>query len=627
MLDHGKSRLQDEVERMEPAAEVQWSRDRESGLAADVAWASRRVIDLVLEVAVKSENLEGVKLALEHGANPNARMLRVEGSFRERHTGLSLAMRLCKPEFVELLLNHPGIEAGPAQAVALWWALRKTHDKWVEVLCAKGVAFEHDEVPTWVQAMNAEEKAESCGPFSVFFQPQELELARRLAAELPCVPPDHVSWFYEGNGQGGMWHTVLESLLEADDVGRLERLAELGLSLKLTTADYAAVAHGGSARCLAWLMERWGMPEDKRALILAQLHGVPVPVKIELSCHQWRNDSIPFHVELLRDTLHTLVADARQCHRLYELMMIRRPGDVLKYLWVRVINVPRSVASRCRDAADRQWPAGCLPLLKFDSFFYWAWDDTEPESSTWLTYREGAEFNETLNTLYAEVRQAQDELRHSDDVLIQAELRGIDQQTHHLDRQPNPPVEITCPGAASHSLVSPRRTSAYYDRLREIVARPDVRIVSMHTGDDYQTLRILCAEQRRRAIATGKALMDALTIHVLTDGLPFTRGWRPQIVTWQEGLGYGDLFIDGGPCRSSDDDKPTYTEEGICYNLRLFKMRLFLTHRSVPAGDAGWARYEGVGWTFFEDLRTDQGYAEGIAHSIERHSHWPRGKD
>jgi len=625
VLDHGKHCLQDTVERMEPADDVQWSRDGECGLAADLAWASSRVIDMVLEAALKSDSLEGVMLALEHGANPNAGLLRVERSFREKHTSLSLAMRLSKPEAVELLLKQAGIEAGPIHAAALWRAIREKRDNWVEALCAKGVAFEHDEIPAWIQSMDSQQKAESCGPFSVFFRPQELDMARQLAAELPCVSVDQVSWFYHGNGQGGMWHTVMESLLEADDVGRLERLAGLGLPLKLSRADYAALVHGGAARCLSWLMVRWQVPEEKRAGVLALLHNIPVSVKIELQCRPWGEDAIPFHVELLRDTLHRLVADARQCHRLYELMMIRRPGDVLKYLWVRVVNVPRSVESRCREAAGPEWPAGCLPLVKFDTFFYWAWDDTEPESSTWLTYREGDEFNKTLNNLFEQARQAQDELRNSDDVLIQTELREMEQHTHHLDRQPNPPFEITFPG--STSFTSPRRTSAYYDKLREVVARPDVRIVSLHNDDDYQTLRILCAEQRRRAMATGQPLIDALTIHVLTDGLPFTRGWRPQIVSWQEGLGYGDLFVDGGASRGSEDDETPYTEAGISYSLRLFKMRLFLTHRSVPGGEADWTRSDGRGWVLYEDVRKDQSYAADIAHSIERHSHWTREKD
>ncbi|MGV3663051.1 MAG: hypothetical protein ACO1TE_22895 [Prosthecobacter sp.] len=600
VFEHGRGRLQEAVERMEPGAEVLWS--SQSAHAAHVGRASSRVIDQVLEEAIIQECDVGVKLALDHGADPNAHLWWQAEHFNEHHTSLSFAMRLKKTKLVDLVVHSPAICSGPTQAVALWEAVRQRHDDWVDALVAKGVRFENNERPAWVEALTAEERAASFGP-GLLFSAAELEIARQLAAALPCLPVDAVSWFYHGDGEGGTWHTLLDSLLQRDSLEWLQHLASLGMPLKLTHFDYAVMAHAGAMRCLAWLMDQWQMSREENKDLLALLEGICPPHSINLTCHVERNKSVPFRVELLRDALRHLISDARQCYRVYELMMIRRPGDLWKYLMVRLVSVPASVGG----------PNGCVQLEAFDKRFYWAWDDTTPESNTWLTYRQGPDFKKVINQWFSEIRQTQQELREGGNVLIRHEIVALDQHAHPLDHKPATPFEITRPGHQSFTL--PCRSEAYYDKLRELVARPDVGIVSVRGDDDYQTLRIVLEEQRRRADTTGQRPHEAFTVHVLTDGLRFVSGWNVEVIEWQEGLGYGDLLIAAGARHSTITDPDGRAPHG--YDLRPFERRLFLTHHAGPEAE-GWNRKAGPGWTFYEDTRQDQHYAECIAQSRER---------
>ena len=65
-------------------------------------------------------------------------------------------------------------------------------------------------------------------------------------------------------------------------------------------------------------------------------------VQIDLQGHHYRGEPYSFRVEILDHALDHLIEDARNAYRVYELFAIRRPGDLWKYLWVRLIDVPGS---------------------------------------------------------------------------------------------------------------------------------------------------------------------------------------------------------------------------------------------------------------------------------------------
>ncbi len=325
---------------------------------------------------------------------------------------------------------------------------------------------------------------------------------------------------------------------------------------------------------------------------------------LDLTCHPFRGDPIPFRVEVQHHALEHLLADALQAYRVYELMMIRRPGDVWKYLWVKALEVPPDVTMQMASKREDEypygrcpWPESSIPFNLFDSFFYWCCDDTSPESSCWLTEREGRRFLEFGRRLFQRIQQAQQEILKTDDLLIRAELTAIEALLHCHDMDAQPPFELTTPDYLSPTI--PKRTTAYYEKLRDLLAAPEVLSVSVRGDDDYQTLRLLCMEQRRRALDTGRTIGHDMPLHVLSDHFPSFARWRAKVVCWQEGLGYADLTLDGYDWNC---DMP-----GLLGNKR--RQLMALTHRS-GADIAGYHRTSGEGWVLYHDIRQGFDYAK-----------------
>ena len=61
-----------------------------------------------------------------------------------------------------------------------------------------------------------------------------------------------------------------------------------------------------------------------------------IPLKLDIDCRGYRNEALPFKVDVYPDALLRLMDDAKHGQRIYELFAIRRPGDVKKYLWVLI---------------------------------------------------------------------------------------------------------------------------------------------------------------------------------------------------------------------------------------------------------------------------------------------------
>ncbi len=94
VLTQGAALSTQTVRRMEPDGRDAWSDEIESRWVEKVNLLSHRVCDMVLEAATMRTYATGVKLALEHRADPTIRLWRLERSFNEMHTVPSLTLRL-----------------------------------------------------------------------------------------------------------------------------------------------------------------------------------------------------------------------------------------------------------------------------------------------------------------------------------------------------------------------------------------------------------------------------------------------------------------------------------------------------------------------------------------------------
>lgn len=269
---------------------------------------------------------------------------------------------------------------------------------------------------------------------------------------------------------------------------------------------------------------------------------------IDLSCNGYKGERLDFRVEIHIYTLDALINAALDARCVYELFAIRRVGDVFKYLWLKPIALPSRLRSRYESlrsenqdkySKNHPWPDDQVPYLKFDDMFYPNWD-ADPEEDAWLQMRHGENLKAFVERCYEQVKQAQQSLRSSYDVLIKNTIRLIDVGKHPFDYKPNTPFALMRHDWKPHNFH--RFSENYYLKLVELLSRPNIRSVACRSGDDYQTIRLCCSEQIRRITHEGLSL-DDFKLCAVGDSPIDAEAWGAQLTWYSEGLGYGDLFI------------------------------------------------------------------------------------
>ena len=264
------------------------------------------------------------------------------------------------------------------------------------------------------------------------------------------------------------------------------------------------------------------------------------PISLDLVCEHYRGEKYPFRVRLHFDALAHLMNDALHSMRIYELMMIRRPGDVWNYVWVEAIEMsPRIV----------NWMRGRTPIThqnfitfpEFDRMFRWAGDDTEPEDKCWLKARGERAFVDLADQIFTQIKVIQARVRKSPDLLTKHVLDAMEARRHRYDYLQQPPIWCTLPDYKA--IYFPTHSESCYRKLGELLSSASITSVGFSYETDFQAIRLACTEQRRRADATGEKPRDAFHITALADGLSYAREWEADILRYIEGLGWAQLYV------------------------------------------------------------------------------------
>lgn len=266
----------------------------------------------------------------------------------------------------------------------------------------------------------------------------------------------------------------------------------------------------------------------------------------------FRDSKHRFRVRLESRPLMSLIEAAENAHRVYELLLIDRPGDIWAYTSVVLDELPPGVASRVARAREKcvsrtggqthAWPEGVMPFQDFDQLFYWASDDTEPEDEAWLNHRDSGVMRSFAQQALAMVRTAQSRLVWNDHLLSHiASCVGAGEHAYcFVDRT------VAREKSREHEPNEPLHTQAFYRQLDRLLRDPDMASVAYRAHGDYRVLRMLATEQRRRAQRTGHRAGNALYLGALVDRTIDNEAWDSEIWFFSEGLSHGDLFIEGG---------------------------------------------------------------------------------
>lgn len=223
------------------------------------------------------------------------------------------------------------------------------------------------------------------------------------------------------------------------------------------------------------------------------------------------NDDGQFVVELDARPLAALFDSAHHGSRLYELMTISRPADVLHYLRLTIVDVHedvlRNVQSKIkfRTRFKNVTFENGIPFTEFDSCFYWGGDDTKNYEKNWLMHRKGSYWHQKMHALLALTKEVQQHVRQLDDFLLQNEIKLIDQGLHHRDALTH--ID-RLPLLENKAYSKTKLPAPLFEIISQLIEREDVQSVSCPVTD-YALWRLLVEEQIRRAKTTGLSPQDA----------------------------------------------------------------------------------------------------------------------
>ena len=159
-------------------------------------------------------------------------------------------------------------------------------------------------------------------------------------------------------------------------------------------------------------------------------------------CYTRETGVIPLDVSVNAKALKLLIEGALRGPRLYELIHLTRPGDILHYLWFDFDKMPSSYVKFLQGRIDSHCPwlffdinknMGSLPVLLADELYPYQYEDTDTETGYWLAFRADLAWMDLLNTYFAIVKQFQNVIRSSNNTLITRVLRQVDSGHHAYD--------------------------------------------------------------------------------------------------------------------------------------------------------------------------------------------------
>ena len=257
-----------------------------------------------------------------------------------------------------------------------------------------------------------------------------------------------------------------------------------------------------------------------------------------------------FVVDIDARPLAVLANSARYGDRVYEFMSIQRPGDLLHYLWVTLIDVEdevtqsikQSLANKSPYTFDTKAPLTDLPFIDFDNCFIRQGDDTDRADAAWRNHIEQEYWHQQLTKLHAIVVGLQGRLRCINDFLLQNEIKLLDEKKHPLDFGVT--IKRSC-YLEARNLTSSDKYTNLYDTVAQIAAQSDVTSVSC-PFNWFAIWRILVEEQVKRSQRLDLTPQEALELSGPDNGFggdKFAEHWGGFVHIPYEGMCDGDVVF------------------------------------------------------------------------------------
>jgi hypothetical protein len=263
--------------------------------------------------------------------------------------------------------------------------------------------------------------------------------------------------------------------------------------------------------------------------------------------------SQPFAVTLDAAPFERLLEDVQQAHRVYELSLLQRPGELWEYLEVIATQIPPTIAGpldKARVLASKTgapWPEGRVPFTIFDHHVRDGADEAAAAAEAWRDACAGEAARAFLQQLFVRIP----EVVANGNGLVAHEQARIADGTHAFAFLPRDRAIVE---SRRHPPNAPVHTEAFYAKLDELIG-VDVGSVFVRGLGDHRLLRQLCERQRFR---------EDLEISALTEREVNGTAWDARIAFYTEDIGQGFLFVEdaGTGRRSVKDLVETYATLG-----------------------------------------------------------------
>ena len=219
---------------------------------------SGRVVDILLEAALRFKMVEAVDDLLKRGASPDIKLWQLFSSCSERHCALSYAMENelydCIPMLLEAGADPNGSDFS-GRGLPLLMALNEHNWAQADMLLQRGARFE----------------GEKYDSFQVYSHPSDETLAwiRKIAGKkLRLEPIDIKPQCYIPNGMYGRRHTFLTAIMSSRE--RIEKYVPLGLDARLTVEELGYGGEMGAVSSLEYLLDLAKAPESFKKQVLAK---------------------------------------------------------------------------------------------------------------------------------------------------------------------------------------------------------------------------------------------------------------------------------------------------------------------------------------------------------------------
>ena len=237
----------------------------------EIAKLSHRVIDMILEAALISNNTAAARLALEHGADPDIPIWQLERSYNRKYSPLGYTidsefMQNNEPrsEMIELLLKHGASAVGIAYAGynrELFFALDKKKHDLADLLISKGaclVKASNSDTGEGVRTAGSESMVIGPGGANFFghFSDALKWAEESIGSIIPLVPVSEKQSFFTSNGQGGSKSTMLNRVI--GNLDRLKHYESLGLDTRLSAEELCTAVSAGAFDSLVYLLGKFG---------------------------------------------------------------------------------------------------------------------------------------------------------------------------------------------------------------------------------------------------------------------------------------------------------------------------------------------------------------------------------